>query len=1112
VDIAAWLRELGLEHYEPVFREHEIDGEVVPELTEGDLEKLGLPLGPRKKLLKAIAALGAGRGEAGDAVARAVPQEAERRQLTVMFVDLVGSTELSARLDPEDVGDVIRVYQNTVAGEIARLEGHIANFMGDGVLAYFGWPQAHEDDAERAIRASLATVEAVRHLSAPDGTALACRIGIATGLVVVGDRIGEGGAREQTVVGDSPNLAARLQAMAEPHRVVIAQSTRRLLGNLFEFVDLGPQHLKGFAEPVRTFAVAGESRVAGRFEAFHARTLTPLVGRDHELSLLLERWAAARRGDGQVVLISGEAGIGKSRLIGSLREELRDEASQAIRFFCSPYHTESALRPVIAQLERAASIDAADGAETRLAKLVSLLEAAGPQSDGTVSLFAELLSIPTAGRYPSLDLAPEERKRRTLAMLADQLRLLSASRPLLVMLEDAHWIDPTSLELFDLIVDRVPGLAVLLVVTYRPEFSPPWDGRPHVAVLTLNRLPREAVTTIVERVAGGKALPAEVIEEIRTRTDGVPLFVEELTKTVLESGLLRETDQAYVLDSPLPRLAIPTTLQDSLMARLDRLAPVREVAQIGAVIGREFSYQLLASAAGYPDAELAAALERLAGSELIFAQGSPPQATYRFKHALVRDAAYASLLRARRQQLHAVIARSLESESGDTAEHQPELLAQHYTEAGLDEQALSWWRRAGELAIRRSANIEAIRHLDKALEILGKRPQDHDRDLAELAIRIPRSGPLIAVGGYVSQELEANYARAWQLCERTGAVEQSFPVMYGQWVIPFVHGNMRLAVANGERFLKRATEQNDEALVMVGHRLLGSGQIWRGQVTEGRGHLERALAMFEPARHDALAFQYSQHPKVSALAHLCLGLQHLGELDEAMRVGFEAIAEAKRQAHFNSIAYALCFVSLMIMLRREVAPLRETARELLTISEANNAAYWKLWAEIMLGWLRTEDGAIEDGLAEIRRATSVLQDQRANVWIPQSLLLEAEIRCRLGALDDASRLLKDAEALILSPEQRYYEVEWRRLEAKLLQASGAPLEDVEAAFGRALETARAQRSKFFELRVAVDMARLSQSRPAHDARAMLRQLYEGFDQGFATADLVDARQVLGGSA
>jgi predicted ATPase len=544
------------------------------------------------------------------------------------------------------------------------------------------------------------------------------------------------------------------------------------------------------------------------------------------------------------------------------------------------------------------------------------------------------------------------------------------------------------------------------------------------------------------------------------------------------------------------------------MARLDRLARIREVAQIGAVIGREFSYRLLASVAGYPDAELAAALERLAGSELIFARGAPPHATYRFKHALVRDAAYASLLRARRQQLHAVIARSLESDSEDTAEHQPELLAQHYTEAGLDEQAVSWWRRAGELAIRRSANIEAIHHLDKALEVLGRRPPDRERDLLELAIRIPRSGSLIAVGGYVSRELEANYAKAWELSERTGAVEQSFPVMYGQWVIPFVQGNMRLAVENGERFLRRATERDDEALIMVGHRLLGSGLIWRGEATRGCEHLQQALSMFAPGRHDALAFQYSQHPKVAALAHLCLGLQHLGALDQAIDAGREAIAEARRQGHFNSTAYALCFVGLMIMLRRDAPLLRETAGELLTISEAHNAAYWKLWAEIMLGWLRTEAGEIEPGLAAIRRATGILQEQQANVWVPQSLLLEAEIRCRLGALDAASRLLEQAGALILAPEQSYYEVEWRRLEATLLQARGAPDEAVDAAYGRALAAARAQRSNFLELRVLVDLAR---RRPEGQARAMLAEVYDRFDQGLATADLVDARKALEGS-
>ena len=542
------------------------------------------------------------------------------------------------------------------------------------------------------------------------------------------------------------------------------------------------------------------------------------------------------------------------------------------------------------------------------------------------------------------------------------------------------------------------------------------------------------------------------------------------------------------------------------MARLDRLAPVKEVAQIGAVIGREFSYGLLGRGGPLSGQR---ARERARPACRVRADLPPRQATRTPPTASsmpwCATRPMHSLLRVRRQQLHAVIASSLESTSEETVEHQPELLAQHFTAAGLDEQAVSWWRRAGELAIRRSANVEAIRHLDNALDTLSRRPPDRDRDLLELAIRIPRSGSLIAVGGYVSRELEANYARAWELSERTGAIAQSFPVMYGQWVIPYVRGDMRLAVENGERFLERALEQADEALIMVGRRLLGSGLIWRGQPAEGCELVRQSLAMFVPGRHDALAFQYSQHPKVSALSHLCLGLQHLGELDEALAAGCEAIAEARRQGHFNSLAYALCFVSLMIMLRRDTATLRETASELLTISETHNAAYWKLWAEIMLGWLRTESGELEPGLAQIRRATSVLEEQQANVWVPQSLVLEAEIRCRMGALDEAGRLLERAGALILAPEQRYYEVEWRRLEAVLLQARGAPDAAVDAAFAHALTVARAQRSTFSELRIALDLAR----RHADDrACGLLAEVCARFDPGLATADLIDARRLL----
>ena len=694
MDVGVWLRGLGLGQYEPAFRDNAVDEEVLPELGEGDLEKLGVLLGHRKKLLKAIAAL-SGRTvpmakpvpepQPGGTTASgsvAASSEAERRQLTVMFVDLVGSTELSARLDPEDMGAVIRAYHECCAEVVRRWAGHVAKYMGDGVLAYFGWPQAHEDDAERAVRAGLELVENVAGLDTPAGEDLAARVGVATGVVMVGELIGEGASQEQAVVGETPNLAARLQSLVGPGTVVIAASTRRLLGGLFALNDLGPVRLKGFAEPLAAFRVEGEGGAEGRFEALHGHRIIPLVGREHELAILLERWSWAKEGDGQVVLLSGEPGIGKSRLLRALRERLTGERYTPLTHFCSPYHTNSALYPVIGLLERAAGFAPEDGAEQRLDRLEALLTRSTDRLHEAVPLVAALLSLPTGRRYPPLELGPQQLKQRTLAILVDQLAGLAAREPVLAMHEDVHWVDPTTLELLDLAIERVRSLPVLIVITYRPEFTPPWSGQAHVTTLPLNRLGRRQGAAIVERITNGKALPGEVLDQIVARTDGVPLFVEELTKTVLESGLLTDVGDRYELAGPLPPLAIPATLHDSLMARLDRLAPVKEVAQTAAVIGREFSHDLLAAVSPLFEVDLSAALDQLVQAELVFRRGMPPDTTYTFKHALIQDAAYQSLLKSKRQHLHAKIADALKDRFPDIANTEPEVLAHHHTEAG----------------------------------------------------------------------------------------------------------------------------------------------------------------------------------------------------------------------------------------------------------------------------------------------------------------------------------------------------------------------------------------------------------------------------------------------
>ncbi|MCK1636297.1 alpha/beta fold hydrolase [Bradyrhizobium sp. 157] len=745
MDIADWLRRLGLHQYESVFRDNDVDTETLPSLTAEDLRELGITsLGHRKKLLSAIAALSPTLAEnrlgknmeddRGPPLAEASPSRpsiknrpAERRHLTVMFVDLVGSTALSVRLDPEDLSEILATYHQAVAAEVARFEGYIAKLMGDGVLVYFGWPQAHEDEAERAVRSGLAIVEAVEGLEKRAGAALSARVGIATGLVVVGDLIGEGAAQEEGVVGATPNLAARLQQLAEPGGVVISESTRRLLGSWFALTDLGPQQIRGIECPELAFRVLGEAAAEDRFEALRRAEVGPLIGREQELALLLDRWEMAKGGEGQVVVLAGEAGIGKSRIVLALRERIRNEPRFRIGYSCSPHHMDSALWPVFVQLQRAAGYLREDAPSLKLEKLEQLLDKAGGFGEDATPLLADLLGLPLLGRYAAPAGTPQEKKARVFGILLAQMEGLSRQRPMLMVLEDAHWLDPTSAELFERMVDRIRVLPILLVATLRPDVPTPWTNFPHVTFLSLNRFGRPASRALIQSAAGGQQLPPIVIEAILARTEGVPLFVEELTKAVLESVIWKTTagDDHLELVGPLPPLAIPATLQESLMARLDRLAPAREVAQIAACIGREFDEEIVGAVAGYPNLQqLTAVLDQLCRAGLIQRRGTPPHHTYSFKHALVRDAAYATLLKSPRQQLHAHIAQAIERLRPEIAAGQPEIVAHHFIEGGLLDQGAIYLLAAGRLAKARHAVKEAVSQLETCLQLMS-RPRDN---------------------------------------------------------------------------------------------------------------------------------------------------------------------------------------------------------------------------------------------------------------------------------------------------------------------------------------------------------------------------------------------------
>ena len=708
MDIDGWLRRIGLAQYAEMFRANDIDIELLGRLTNDDLKDIGVvSFGHRKKLLEAIAELGGAVPVSPQpAIEPKARDAAERRQVTVMFSDLVGSTALSARMDPEDLREVIAAYQKCVAETVRRFGGFVAKYLGDGVLVYFGYPEAHEDDAERAVRAGLELIAAVSALKTR--ASLQTRVGIATGLVVVGDLVGSGEAQERGIVGETPNLAARLQGIAEPNTVVIAEGTRKLLGTLFELEDLGLKDLRGIAGPVCAWAALRASSVESRFEALHAAGLTALVGREEEIELLLRRWSRAKSGEGQVVLLSGEAGIGKSRLTAVLVESLTPEPHTRFRYFCSPQHTDSAFYPIIGQMERAAGLLHDDTPRQKLDKLDALL-AQTSTSVEDAAVIAEMLSLPDDGRYPVLELTPQQRRQKMLEALTAQMETLSRQNPVLMIFEDAHWADPTSLEAFGRVIDRIRTLRVLLLVTFRPDFDAPWVGRPYVTALVINRLTEREAGAMIERIVGNKRLPANIRQDIIERTDGIPLFVEEMTKAVLEAeseGAAEHIAAAV----PSSALAVPASLHASLMARLDRLGPAKEVAQIGAAIGREFAHALLAAAAPKPEGELGSTLDHLIAAGLLFRRGMPPHATYLFKHALVQDAAYGTLLRSRRQHLHGEIASALEEAFPEIVEMQPEILARHCAEAGLDEKAQKYWRTAGEQAIRRASNREAIGH------------------------------------------------------------------------------------------------------------------------------------------------------------------------------------------------------------------------------------------------------------------------------------------------------------------------------------------------------------------------------------------------------------------
>jgi class 3 adenylate cyclase len=1107
MDLGGWLRSLGLDQYGAAFRENEIDATVLASLTAEDLKELGVgSVGHRRKLLDAIAAL---RADAGATAASAAapsganaPSHAERRQVTVMFSDLVGSTALSARMDPEDLREVIGAYQKCVTETVRSFGGFVAKYMGDGVLIYFGYPQAHEDDAERAVRAGLASIDAVARLDLGSAR-LQARVGIATGLVVVGDLVGEGSAQEQAVVGETPNLAARLQALAAPASLVIAASTRQQIGELFELEPLGLQQLAGFAEPQRAWRVSGESGEVSRFEALRSGR-TPLVGRDEEVELLLRRWEQAKTGEGRVVLISGEPGIGKSRLTAAVSEHIRSEPHARLRYFCLPHYQDSALYPFIVQLERAAGFARDDTVEAKLRKAGALF-APGTRDDDDITLLRELLSLPSSAA--DLNLSPQRRREKLFEALLSQLQSEARRQPVLMVFEDAHWIDPTSRELLDLMVDRVRRLPVLLAITFRPEFQPPWVGRSHVTSLALNRLGERDGAALALSLAGNAALSADIVAEIVERTDGVPLFVEELTKAVLESAGQGDRVAAVLATTSLAARSVPATLHASLLARLDRLGPApKEIAQIGAVLGREFAYDVIEPVAQRDERELQAALGQLSDAGLLFCRGAPPHSSYLFKHALVQDAAYGTLLRGKRQELHARVAAVLEQNFADRVERHPELLAHHLTAAGDTERAIDEWLKAGQHAAARSAHLEAIRHFERGLTTLAALPEGPARDRREVELQLARGLSLFTTEGFQAAEAAQAYTRASELAGQRGDAHQLFMATYGLW--QSANGASRISECRRlSNQLQQLTARNaDDELRLQAHHSAWATCLFAGEPTAAREHCEVGRRLYDPERHRLHHQLYGGHdPGMCTLYFDAQAHWLLGYPDKGLAFGCEALVLAKRIGHPFSLALALQYNSMVHLERGEP----ELALQLLEAAEALAAEQrlsFVLQPQLLRGGALAAQGAFEGAAACLRGGLAGPFATRAQCY---GLARLAEALTGQGEHGAALAAARDGLNTVEKTGHRQWKAELHRLEGIALSGLNR-LEEGESALEEAMRVARSQQAKAYELRAAMSMARLWRARgKRQQARDLLAPIYGWFTEGFDTLDLKQARALLG---
>ena len=1108
-NIAQWLSELRLEKYISAFTEAEIEFVDLPELSEEDLKELGLPMGPRRRAIKAIRLLdivqdvSALEPSLDDAPATLVDpvSDAERRHLTVMFVDLVGSTEMATKIDAEDMRNVITHYQNTVAGVIGRYEGFVAKFMGDGVLCYFGWPRANEDDAERAVRAGLSIIDSIRTTTAPDGSSLATRVGIATGVVIVGDLIGSGATQEAAVVGETPNLAARLQGVAQPNQLVLPKETQRLLTSAFELKSIGTQDLKGVGKPVEAFVVTGEVSVESRFSARQSGTITPIVGREREIELMLECWALAHSGQGQLVLVSGEAGIGKSRITRAVIDEIASHDHVRITYQCSPYHADSALYPVIQQLSFAAGFTPTDGAEDRLDKLERLLGA----DPHTLKLISSMLGLDGTTRYGLLDLTPVQQRSQTMQMLARLLVQQTQDKPVLLVYEDLHWIDPTSLETLDLLLDTITDQKVMILATARPSFKHGFGGNPIVTRFALNRLGKAQIGVVVTKLTGGKYLPDEVMEIIAQRTDGVPLFVEELTKTILESDALKEVAGQFVLNGPLSTIAIPTTLHDSLMARLDRLQPIKEVAQTAACIGREFGHVLLAEIADLSEAELDTALNGLIEAELIYRRGLPPAATYLFKHALVRDAAYESLLKEKRRAAHKRILITLETDPDVV----PEVLAVHAEAANLIDRAIDLWEMASKSALARPAFDEAISHLEHAISLITPQLANGNTPLFERALflQVPLGMTLLTRKGYGADETVAAFTQALAWADAVGETPMRYSILYGLWVSTGIRGQHADALRTAQALVSVASKSSDTSSLVVANRVIGASHWFMGEFSAADQHLNVALNHFDPIAHAGLANRFGQD--VGVTVHIFMGMNKLmlGQTKKALKHMEEAECLAQSTNHVQTICYVLVFRSIFNQLIDDFADAQRCIAEITLIAQEHNMALWLGYCSVFSELVMAQKGD-HTSIQRYMVADRAFESLKCVFFIPQFRLDAGWSALKMGLKDDATELAIMAKNMIDRTGETYALSNLHRFQAALAKADGDN-ESAEKELNIALNIARQQGAKLWELRAAIDLAKLLQDQGRTDeAVSLLKPVHDSIATGDCPDDIAIAEELL----